>query len=66
MLALLTSRNFLFFSKFKLNQFTPDDYKTMCFLIKYKVPIFNELIVVGQDVKLLAEDGKLIGKYQAS
>ena len=53
MLALLYTRNAFFFSKLKVDKFSIEDYKTMCFLLKQKVPVFNEMIVLGQDVKLM-------------
>ena len=54
------------FSTYRVEMFKSADYETMCLLLKERFPIFNENIVLNQDVKLLDEKGKLVGKYPAA
>lgn len=49
-----------------VEKFLPKDYMTMCSLIKERYPVYNEAIELHKDVRLLDENNKLIGIYEAS
>lgn len=51
---------------FKVDNFTTEDYKTMCHLLKDRYMIHNDDIKVFKDIKLLDENNKLVGVYPAS
>jgi hypothetical protein len=51
---------------FKVDNFTTEDYKTMCHLLKDRYLIHNDDIKVFKDIKLLDENNKLVGVYPAS
>ena len=51
---------------FKVDNYTTEDYKTMCHLLKDRYLIHNDDIKVFKDIKLLDENSKLVGVYPAS
>lgn len=65
MLGLLRGSGF-WFSRYKVDHFSRNDYKTMCMLLKHKMPIYNEKVISNKDIKLLDYNNKMIGKYQAA
>ncbi len=52
--------------RFKLSHYSFEDYATMCGLLREKYQLHNEEIQTSGLVKLLDQEGNVIGVYTAS
>jgi translation initiation factor IF-3 len=66
MMRLLVRNYFKFSQKFKIDDYDNQDYATMCGLLKEKYQLNNEEIQTSGLIKLIDEEGKVIGIYTAS
>lgn len=54
------------FSKFKIEDYSYEDYQTMCGLIREKFQLHNDQVQTTELVKLIDDSGRVIGMYTAS
>ena len=66
MLNLLFRNAFRFSIKFKLENYSYEDYATMCGLLRQKYQLHNEEIKTSGIIKLMDDANKVIGVYTAS
>jgi hypothetical protein len=63
---MLLNVRFRFSFNFKLDNYSLNDFKSMCTLLNQKYLRNNEEINTFKDIKLLDEKGNLIGVYNAA
>ena len=65
MLRIITKTLFTF-SRFKVDEYSYEDYATMCGLLRQKYQLHNDQIITSGLVKLVDESNRIIGIYTAS